>query len=75
MVKFTLAEAQAYFEQRHMRLTYQDWNQRYRVEFPNSTFSANLFKTLDGAVKSYSHGKGAEFERWLIGYRAKQVRP
>jgi hypothetical protein len=67
MVKFTLAEAQAYFATRRMRITYHDWDGHYWVEYPNSTFSARRYKTLDGAISGYTH-KG-EFERWLIGYR------
>ena len=69
MVKYTLAEAQAYFATRRMRICWQEWSQCYRLEFISSTFSPKLYKTLDGAVKSVTHDNGAEFERWLIQYR------
>lgn len=72
MIKFTLEEAQAYFAERHMRLSYKAWDEAYWVEYPNSTFSARRYKTLKGAVKGYTFGNGAKFERWLIGHRAKQ---
>ncbi len=71
MVKYTLAEAQAFAETRRRKLSYQDWNERYCVEFRNSTRSASTYKTLDGAVKSMCFDNGAEFERWLIQHRAK----
>ncbi len=72
MVKFTEKEAQAYFAERHMELfSYEaGTNQRnWCVRSRNSSFSPRYYKTLSGAVKSYSWDNGGEFERWLIKYR------
>ena len=72
MVKYTLADAQAFAETRRRKLDYQGWNKRYCVTYPGSTFTASTYKTLDGAVKSMCFDNGGEFERWLIQRRQAQ---